>query len=73
MVTQPKTTEEISDLRTWLVSLVEDMPVERLVKLANAVEDTAFTNEGNDPFYSEENMARLKASVQELRRIHGSA
>ena len=73
MVMQPKTTEEVSDLRTWLVSLVEDMPVDRLVKLANAVEDAAFTKEGSDPFYSEENMARLRASAQELEKIHGNA
>lgn len=63
MIAKPKTAEESSDLREWLVSLVEDLPDDRLVKLANAIEDAAFPDDGNDPFYSEDNMRQLKESI----------
>lgn len=69
MIVQPKTKEEVTDLRAWLVSLVEDMPAERLVRLANAVEDAAFAKEGSDPFYSDRNMEQIKKSALELDAI----
>ena len=37
----------MNDLREWLVSLVEGMPDERLLQIADAVEDAALTKDGS--------------------------
>ena len=69
MISQPQTKEAMNDLREWLVSLVEGMPDERLLQIADAVEDAALTNTGEDSFYSEENMKRLRKSVERLESM----
>ena len=73
MIEQPKTAEEIADLKAWIISLLDDLPPKRLAALANAVEDVAFTLDGDDPFYAPENMARLRASIQKLEGSSGNA
>ena len=69
MISRPQTKEAMNDLREWLVSLVEGMPDERLLQIADAVEDAALTKDGEDPFYSEENMNRLRKSVERLENM----
>ena len=41
MIVEPQTEEEISDLRVWLVSLIEGIPKDRLMRIADAIEDAA--------------------------------
>lgn len=69
MISRPQSKEAMDDLREWLVSLVEGMPDERLLQIADALEDAALTNDGEDPFYSEENMRHLRKSVERLERM----
>lgn len=69
MIPRPKTKEAMDDLREWLVSLVEGMPDDHLLQIVDAVENAALTSEGEDPFYSEENMRRLRKSVEHLENI----
>ena len=72
-MTPPRTKEAMDDLRQWLVSLVEDMPDESLLKIVDAVEDAALTPDGDDPFYSEENMAHLRAAMAQMQQVHAGA
>ena len=69
MTMQAQTKESMSDLREWLVSLVEGMPYERLLQIADTVENAALVNDGDDPFYSEENMRYLRQSVERLESM----
>ena len=56
----------MNDLREWLVSLMEDMPDENLLQIAETIEDAALTPNEEDPFYSKENMVRLRKSIAQL-------
>ena len=58
---------ESTNLKKWLLSLVEDMSEDELMKIKDAVEDVALAPDGEDPFYSEENQRWLEESVAQLK------
>ena len=61
--------EDVKSLRAWAISLLEDIPVDKLVQVVDVIEDAALTPEGDDPFYSEDNQAALRASIASVN--HG--
>ena len=55
-----KQKEACAEAREWVKELLDTVPDEKLMAVVRAMEDVALTEDGPDPFYSAENMNRLK-------------
>lgn len=58
--------------REWAKALVDIIPDGKLMGIVGILEGAALIGEGEDPFYSEENMRRLKRAKAQIERSGGT-
>lgn len=58
-----------ADAREWAKEILETVPDRKIMAVVSALEDVALVPDGDDPFYSAENMARLRRSAQRIEGI----